>query len=629
MWSGIAEKIQWRLTLVYSIVAALLKRRLVLGNTRFIGITGSAGKTTTKDLAAGILAAFGPCASSTHSMNDPASVAGTVLKTRRRDHFCVAELSASRPDQLIWPLRILTPAVAVITLIEREHANKNYGVKEILQEKSRLVHALPRTGVAILNIDDPQLQGLGEQCHCRVIWVGRGEGATLRLLEASSRWPEPLSLTLEYDGQRYECQTRLHGVHLSLPVLCALGIALANGIRIDAAIAALAAVPPVEGRMQVVAGSDGVVFVRDDWKAPLWSLQAPLDFMQSARARRKVIVMGTLSDYARSPSKIYPRVARNCLSIADLVVFVGDNALRATRGVSDADRPRLQAFVTLKDAADFLRTELREGDLVLLKGSSRVDHLIRVMLDRSTPVRCWKSACGITRFCTGCPHLYAAAPGAAVVPANGYPTPPLQLPGAPLAGWPHLDRVLVGLGNSGEHFTHTRHNAGHLLLDELARQAALDWRPGFGGEYALQDTGLSATLLFKAPGPINHCGPVIKALLDTLCSDIGHCIIVHDDIDLVLGEAKLKQAGGDNGHRGVRSVLREFGHGSVRRIRLGVRGSSDGRRASDLVHSHFTDAEWADLREGFARATALLERALPTGSSAGAARERAEFLAGE
>jgi aminoacyl-tRNA hydrolase len=628
MWSGIAEKIQWRLTLVYSIVTALLKRRLVLGSTRFIGVTGSAGKTTTKDLAAGILAAFGPCASSTHSMNDPASVAGTVLKTRRSDRFCVAELSASRPQQLIWPLRILTPSVAVITLIEREHANKNYGVNEILQEKSRLVHALPRSGVAILNIDDPLLQGLGEQCHCRVIWVGRGEGATLRLLEASSRWPEPLSLVLEYGGQRYSCQTRLHGVHLSLPVLCALAIALASGIHLDAAIAALAAVPPVEGRMQVVEGSDGVVFVRDDWKAPLWSLQAPLDFMQSACARRKVIVMGTLSDYARSPSKIYPRVAASCLSIADLVIFVGHNALRATKKVSDADRPRLQAFVTLKDAADFLRAELRPGDLVLLKGSSRVDHLVRVMLDRSTPVRCWKSACGITRFCTGCPHLYAVAPGAAVSPAddNGRSSPSLQLPGAALTGWPCIDRVLVGLGNSGEQFKHTRHNVGHLLLDDLARQAALDWRPGFGGEYVLQDAGLSTTLLFKAPGPINHCGPVIKALLETLRSDIAHCIIIHDDIDLVLGEAKLKQAGGDNGHRGVRSVLREFGHGSVRRIRLGVRGRNDGRLASDLVHSHFTDAEWADLREGFARATLLLERALP---GAGPARERPELLVGE
>src|SRR5690606_27509123 len=111
-------------------------------------------------------------------------------------------------------------------------------------------------------------------------------------------------------------------------------------------------------------------------------LDAPMAFMRDATALRKIMVIGTLSDYSRSASKLYPQVAEKALEIADQVIFVGAHAHRATKRAKGEERERLQGFGDLRQASLYLREVLRPGDLVLLKGSSRVDHLVRLVLDR-------------------------------------------------------------------------------------------------------------------------------------------------------------------------------------------------------------------------------------------------------
>ena len=140
------------------------------------------------------------------------------------------------------------------------------------------------------------MRSIGEGCNRRIIWFGEGAGATLRLREARSRWPDPLTLFFEYQNKTYEVRTQLHGTHMAIPVLASLGVALAADLPLEKAIVAIAQVQPTEGRMQVVSGDDGVVFIRDDSKAPHWSLNAPLEFLREARADRKVAVVGTISD---------------------------------------------------------------------------------------------------------------------------------------------------------------------------------------------------------------------------------------------------------------------------------------------------------------------------------------------
>lgn len=575
-------------------LALLSKTRL--SNVQFVAITGSAGKTTTKDICAAILSARGRVTKSLHSANYASSVGETLAATQPNDRFSVLEINGGEPNAMDWPLRLFTPNIAVVTLIQREHASKDFGLEEIADEKFRLVEALPVDGIAILNIDDPLLKLRGLKCDKKVFWVGRDKDATLRLLKSESRWPQPLKLQVAYKGQNFDITTKLHGAHLALSVLCALAVGLAVGMDLPEAIQSLQKIEPSEGRMQLVTGTDGVTFVRDDWKAPLWSLDAPMTFMQDAIAPRKVIVIGTISDYSRSASKLYPQIAEKALKIADEVIFVGPHAYRATKRTQADHQNRLLGFAELRDAAQYLREALRSGDLVLLKGTSRVDHLAKVMLDRTYPVACWDSKCRKPQMCTRCPDLYdftkrESTTGKTPSNADEENYVPLLAPDANRI-------ILIGLGNPGEKYSQTRHNAGHLVLDTLAREQSMEWQETASGKFAEGIVEAKPVLLVKPHAFVNHSGDALRLLLGSEAIKRS-AVIVHDDMDLEMGTVKVRSGGGDGGHLGLRSIITECQTQEFQRIRLGVRPLGDDRKSLQLVHQPITAQELKQLTKAF------------------------------
>ncbi len=388
---------------------AILHRRRI-DHVTFIGITGSAGKTTTKDLTATILANFGSCQKTHLSYNTLSSIVRTVRHTHKVHRYCVAELAAYGPGTLDMSLRVLKPDIAVITMIGRDHYSAFKSMEAIAAEKEKVVLALSPHGIAVLNIDDPLVRSIGERCKRRIIWFGKGAGATLRLREARSRWPDPLTLFFEYQNKTYEVRTQLHGTHMAIPVLASLGVALAADLPLEKAIVAIAQVQPTEGRMQAVTGDDGVVFIRDDMKAPHWSLNEPLVFLREARADRKVAIVGTISDSSGDATKRYKKFCRQIRECADLVVFVGPHAHRALRARQSESDTAIQGFSSIRYAATYLQTELRKGDLVLLKGSNKADHLVRLIINRACPIQCWKDRCGVDVFCDMCSNLYKPSP---------------------------------------------------------------------------------------------------------------------------------------------------------------------------------------------------------------------------
>jgi UDP-N-acetylmuramyl pentapeptide synthase len=389
------------------LLASLHRRRL--NHVTFIGITGSAGKTTTTDMTATILANFGPC-QQTVQYNMLTAIIGRVWHTHKVHRYCVAELAAYGPGTLDKTVRLFKPDIAVITLIGRDHYSAYKSMEALAAEKEKVVMGLSPHGTAVLNIDDPLVRSIGERCNRRIIWFGKSVGATLRLIEASSLWPEPLTMLFEYQDKTYEVRTQLHGTHMAIPVLASLGVALAADMPLEKAILAIAQAQPIEGRMQVVTGDDGVVFIRDDCKAPYWSLHAPLKFLQEARADRKIAIIGTISDSSGDASKRYKRYCRQIREYADIVVFIGPNAHRALRAKQNESDSTIQGFSSICYAANYLQAELRKGDLVLLKGSYKADHLSRLITNRVRPIQCWKDRCNVDVFCDKCPKLYKLFP---------------------------------------------------------------------------------------------------------------------------------------------------------------------------------------------------------------------------
>lgn len=535
--------------------------RPLLGKTRFFGITGSVGKTTTKELLLGMLAHHAKTIGTTESLNVPAEVARLILQTRRSHAYCVTEISAGKPGAMDVPLALIRPQIGIVTVIGDDHISA-YGSREaIAAEKGKLIEALPADGVAVLNFDDPLVLGMASRSKARVLTFGTGEGADLRAVQAHSEWPQRLTLTVTFQGETAELHSQLCGMHLLTPMLAALAGGIAAGLSLRSCVAALAEVAPFTGRMQPVT-QGGMTYMRDDFKAPLWTVDASLAFLAAARSPRKIAVIGTLSDMGSDIGGKYARVAKKALAAADLVVFVGQWASHALKAAGPADRERLRAFGRVQDAQRFIQSIARVDDLILLKGTNRQDHLQRVSFALNDPHACWRDDCQRDYFCPNCPDRLAPAGAQAAVAVPAGPA------AARLPTLAQDAQVVIGLGNPEEKYAHTPHNVGYRVLDELATQLQAQWLPHEGAWIAEAIYAGHPLWLVKLRAPMNHTGPMMASLF----AGVGHerFILVYDDLDLPLGEARSRQGGGAAGHRGVSSVFEAFQTDALRRVKIGV-----------------------------------------------------------
>lgn len=354
-----------------------------LRNVQFIAVTGSCGKTTTKELIAAILGSERRGRKTPAYGNVVAVIAKTVLRTTNRDAFCVLEVSAGTPGAVARAARLIRPQIVVVTSIGSDHRKLYRTLEAAAQEKGQLLAGAGPGATAVLNADDPHVIAMADGFAGTVLSFGRSDTAVLRAEDVRAAWPERLSFTLHVAGRSLPVQTRLCGKHWVSSVLAALGAAIAEGMPIERAVAALAQVPPTPGRMSPVARG-AVTFIRDEFKAPMWTMDTVFEFLAEARAPRKVAVIGTISDYATSASRVYRTVAERALAVSDQVVFVGPNARHALRARAGADPDSLHAFASVAEAATYLRHSLRQGDLVLLKGSGRADRLLP-LVSAATP----------------------------------------------------------------------------------------------------------------------------------------------------------------------------------------------------------------------------------------------------
>lgn len=352
--------------------AAAHRQRLV--GVAFIGVTGSCGKTTTVSLIHGVLGGQLRGRQSA-GKNGLKVIAGAVLRTSKADAFSVIEVAAWEPGSVARAARVIQPDIAVVTNISWDHRSTFRTLEATAAEKSALAAHLRDDGTLVLNADDPRVMAMASKFAGRTVTFGLAPEAMLRGQDVRSKWPQRLSFTLRYGNRSLPVVTRLCGRHWVSSALATLAVAVALDLSLDEAVSALARIDPYPGRMSPV-GRDGATFIEDDHKAPLWTVDAVLNFLSEAQARRKIVIFGTLSDYPGSSSQKYRAVALQALAVCDEVLFVGANAV-SVKKLSATATGRLHAFPRVEDAARHVRTQLQPGDLVLLKGS-RADRLDRI-----------------------------------------------------------------------------------------------------------------------------------------------------------------------------------------------------------------------------------------------------------
>ena len=415
-------------------LAEALAHRERLRDVVFIAVTGSCGKTTTKDLIAAMLGSKFRGTKNDDTRNCGPDVIKAILRIAPTDDFFVQELGAWGPNTLDAGIGLVQPDIAVVTNLRNDHYSSLRGPRGAQKEKGKLVRCVPPSGAAVLNADDPLAAELASWTAARTFTVGRSRASELRASDVSARWPDRLSFTVTHAGRSTRVQTQLLGEHLLGSALAALGVAVVFGMDLGEACAALARVEPSFRRMSPAAHPDGVTFIRDDWKAPLDSVEDALAFMRDAVALRKIAVFGTISDFPGRSRRTYSRVARDASAILDATMFVGERAaalwgehhsedpgaqadvrqrvldgLDAETAGREVTRPgRLFVFERVRDATEFAVQYLSPGDLVLLKASGPADHLERLLLHRQRPATCWEADCGRVYYCDMCDELHKA-----------------------------------------------------------------------------------------------------------------------------------------------------------------------------------------------------------------------------
>lgn len=397
---------------------AALHRHTLARRARVVAVVGSFGKSTTTRT---VTAALGVPLHPHFSHNCFSDLALAVLRIRPGSRHAVIETGISKPGQMIRYARIIQPDIAVVTSIGSEH-NPSLGTLEVTRhEKAEMVRALPPTGVAVLNGDDPNVLWMASQTRARVVTFGFGEANDVRATDVRLDWPHGTVFRICSGSESCEARVRLLGQHMLGPVLAAVAVARAEGLPMDQALKALEIIPPTTGRLEPIALPNGAWILRDDTKSAPETIHAALDVFAQIPARRRIVALGPVSEPPGSQGPMYHDIGVRLASIVSLAVIIGnsENHRSYAAGAAHAGmacNTFLFADNSAHNAAEILRRELKPGDVLLIKGLSnqRLERIALALTDR--PVRCDIPECNVKDIpCANCPMLERGWLGAPTV----------------------------------------------------------------------------------------------------------------------------------------------------------------------------------------------------------------------
>ena len=401
-----------------AVAGGRLYRRTVGRRVRVVAVVGSVGKTTTtRAVAAALGAPIGRVAQM--NANTPVGVGRALLGARPWHRHAVIEAAINGPGQMRRQAQMIQPDIAVVTAIASDHWKSFSTLEQTRDEKAEMLRALPRTGVAVVNADDPNVRWMATQTKARVVLVGEAPDADVRVTDIALDWPHGTRFNAHIDGRVVPVTTRLLGRHMVFPALAALAVANVEGVPLERAVAALANLQPTFSRMQLVPLENGAFVIRDDYKASLESIAAAAETLAQIPARRRIVVLGALSE-ARGRQD-FRDAGATLGAAADRVVLVGPSGdmqpYRSGLARGGVARENVQRVHNAREAAELLGPELRDGDVVLTKGRQQ-QALARVALALSgRDVQCRADPCPFKRMvCDLCPYLEQPFDGRKVSP---------------------------------------------------------------------------------------------------------------------------------------------------------------------------------------------------------------------
>jgi UDP-N-acetylmuramoyl-tripeptide--D-alanyl-D-alanine ligase len=366
-------------------LAAAVAEQLVAGGLTIIGVTGSSGKTSTKDLLAAVLAPLGEVVAPPGSFNNELGHPWTVLRATEDTDYLILEMSARHPGNIAALAAIAPPQIAVVLNVGTAHLGEFGSRQAIADTKAELPQAVPESGVVILNVDDSAVAAMAALTAARVVRVSRLQHADLWAGDVTLDELARARFTLHHGDDVVDIALAVHGDHQVSNALCAAAVALECGATGEQVAAALAGAGPVsQHRMAVTTRPDGVTVVNDAYNANPDSMRAGLAALawmaraggtaSDQRRRRSFAVLGEMGELGDDAISEHDRIGRLAvrLDVSRLVVVGTGRSMSAMHhgAVMEGSWGAEASQVDDVDAAlALLRAELRPGDVVLVKAS--------------------------------------------------------------------------------------------------------------------------------------------------------------------------------------------------------------------------------------------------------------------
>jgi len=340
-------------------------------NLEVIGITGSLGKTTTKEVVASVLSAKRRVLRSEGNLNSEIGLPMTVLNGLESQHeIAVLEMAMYQVGDIRFLARLARPRIGVVTAVLPVHLERLGTIERIHQAKQELVEELPSNGVAVLNADDPRVASMATATSARVVRYGVSGDADVRAEHVETQGLRGVQFDLLHDGQRQRVHLPLLGAHSVYAALAAAAVAREEGLSSAEVADALAQLSPAL-RLVVVDGINGSRIIDDSYNASPESVLAALNLLRELPGTRKIAVLGDMLELGSEEVPSHRRVGNRAAAVIDLLVVYGPrSSATATEARSAGLAPEQVLHASSRDEiVEFLRDELRPGDDVLVKGS--------------------------------------------------------------------------------------------------------------------------------------------------------------------------------------------------------------------------------------------------------------------
>ena len=349
----------------YQTLAANYRRSLAL---KVLAITGSNGKTSTKDFAASVLARRFRVTKTEGNFNNHVGLPRTILEATSKDEVAVWEIGMNHPGEIVALSKIAAPDAAIITNIGVAHIEFMGSREAIAAEKGALAEAIEPQGTVILNADDPFSEGIAARTRAKVVFAGTTTGA-VRAIELRQS-ADGSEFTIVEGAHRCRAQLPVAGSHMVQNALLAVAAGRAFGLSIEECAAGLAAAPLTKARLQIKE-IGGVQFLDDSYNANPDSMKAALRTLVELDAEgKRIAVLGEMRELGAESERGHREIGETAATLGvDQLITIGDAAELIAEGARTAGLDKVSSARSTSEAAKLLSEMAEPGDLVLIKGS--------------------------------------------------------------------------------------------------------------------------------------------------------------------------------------------------------------------------------------------------------------------